>query len=383
MPAPRNSLNDHTIVETRRSPPPKRRARSPKRSRSPAVRATARKSPSPCFERRRRGRQSCREEEEDDDDEDDESSGDSEDDHEAVLEFKGVPHPGGVNRIRAMPQAGHIVATWADSGKVHMWNLMGQRKALDNKAEKYVANPKPIHTCEAHSQEGFAMDFNPQNTGHFLSGGNDGAIFLWEPVAGGWNVGSSSPFTGHSGSVEDLHWKRDAGSKAIFASCGSDHSVRVWDVREKSRSKAAVLISEAHGCDVNAISWSPCVAELLVSGADDGSFKIWDTRNTTAGPMANFRWHRKPVVSVDWHPTDETVLAVACDDDCISLWDMAVEDDAVGRDGPPGAEHFPPQLLFLHQGQREPKELRWHPQLPSVCVSTAGNGFNIFKTCNI
>mmetsp|Transcript_75781 Transcript_75781/g.225927 ORF Transcript_75781/g.225927 Transcript_75781/m.225927 type:complete len:204 (-) Transcript_75781:79-690(-) len=71
MPAPRNSLNDHTIVETRRSPPPKRRARSPKRSRSPAVRATARKSPSPCFERRRRGRQSCREEEEDDDDEED------------------------------------------------------------------------------------------------------------------------------------------------------------------------------------------------------------------------------------------------------------------------------------------------------------------------
>eukprot|EP00439_Symbiodinium_sp_Y106_P039447 s1922_g4.t2 len=59
--------------------------------------------------------------------------------------------------------------------------------------------------------------------------------------------------------------------------------------------------------------------------ADDGSFKIWDTRHVAAGPMANFKWHRQPICSVDWHPTDETVLAVASADDSASLWDMAVE----------------------------------------------------------
>jgi len=319
--------------------------------------------------------------EEDSEDEEDSSDGD---DHEAELGSKTVPHPGPVNRIRSMPQAGHIIASWAESGKVHMWNLQGQLKALDKADEKPASNPKPIFTFENHKQEGFALDFNPHVTGQFLSGDNTGSVFLWDPVPGGWSVGSDKPFRGHTGSVEDVHWKRDASTgRTVFASCGSDCSVRVWDVREPSREKAAQQIAKAHNADVNVISWSPCVADLLVSGSDDGGFKIWDIRNVAAGAMANFRWHKKPITSVSWHPSDDTCLSVASADDTVSLWDMAVEDDAVGREDPPGAEHFPSQLLFQHQGQRDVKELQWHPQLPGVCVTTAASGFNIFKTCNI
>jgi len=317
--------------------------------------------------------------------EDDESSDEeSDDEHEALLESKAVPHPGGVNRIRSMPQASSIVATWSDTGKVYMWNLDSQRKALDRPSEKALANPKPIHTCEAHGEEGFALDFSPHDTGRVLSGGNDGRIFLWEPVMGGWNVATSSAFQGHSAAVEDLQWKRaGSSSQSLFASCSVDHSVRVWDVRETGRKKSAVHVPDAHTSDVNVLSWSPCVGELLLTGSDDGGFKIWDTRNVSAGPMANFAWHRKPITSVDWHPTDETVLAVASEDHCVSLWDMAVEDDNGRREDPPGADHYPAQLLFLHQGLRDPKEVHWHPQLPSVCLTTAASGFNVFKTCNI
>jgi len=321
---------------------------------------------------------------EESDDEDDESESDEDDDHEAVLESKAVAHPGCVNRIRAMPQAGHIVATWSDTGKVYMWNLEAQRKALDRPSDKVSTNTRPIFTCEAHKEEGYAMDWSPHETGRFLSGGNDGLAFLWCPAPGGWKVASEDPFRGHSASVEDVQWKRHgAGAQSIFASCSSDKSFRVWDVREQSRTKSAVHVPEAHPTDVNVLCWSPCVGELIITGADDGGFKIWDTRNTGAGAMANFLWHRKPITSVDWHPTDETVMAVSSADDTVSIWDMAVEDDAEGAEKPPGAEHYPPQLLFLHMGQREPKELRWHPQIPSVCVSTAGSGFNIFKTCNV
>eukprot|EP00933_Yihiella_yeosuensis_P031808 TRINITY_DN25426_c0_g1_i1.p1 TRINITY_DN25426_c0_g1~~TRINITY_DN25426_c0_g1_i1.p1 ORF type:complete len:473 (-),score=129.37 TRINITY_DN25426_c0_g1_i1:96-1514(-) len=322
---------------------------------------------------------------EDEDSEDEDSGDDSEDEHEAVLESKAVVHPGAVNRVRSMPQAGHIVATWADTGKLHMWNLDAHRKALDKPTEKALPNAKPIFTCDAHKDEGFALDFSPHETGKFLSGSNTGQTFLWEPVAGGWSVGSDNPFGGHTSSVEDVQWKKTGTSaQHLFASCSSDGSCRVWDVREKNRKKSAVNVPEAHGgVDVNVLSWSPIVGELLVTGADDGGFKIWDTRNVGAGPMANFKWHRKPITSVDWHPTDETALAVASEDDCVSIWDMAVEDDAPGRDQVQGADYFPPQLLFVHQGQRDPKELRWHPQIPSVCVCTAATGFNVFKTCNV
>ncbi|CAE7321083.1 rrb1 [Symbiodinium natans] len=192
---------------------------------------------------------------EDDEDESEEEE-DSEDEHEAALESKTTPHPGGVNRVRAMPQAGHIVATWADTGKVHMWNLEAHRKALDKSGDKAPAHAKPIFTSEAHKDEGFAMDFSPHDTGRFLSGGNDALIMMAEPVPGGWKVASDQPFKAHKSSVEDVQWKKlGAGEKSSFASCSSDGSWKVWDIREKDRKKPAINVPDAHdGTDVNVLS---------------------------------------------------------------------------------------------------------------------------------
>lgn len=40
---------------------------------------------------------------------------------------------------------------------------------------------------------------------------------------------------------------------------------------------------------------------------------------------------------------------------------------------------IPPQLMFLHQGQKNMKELRFHPQFGTLIVTTAEDSFNLFR----
>ena len=77
---------------------------------------------------------------------------------------------------------------------------------------------------------------------------------------------------GHAGGGDDA----SPVEKDVFASCSVDRTVKIWDTRKRG---GAALSVEAHATDVNVISWNRITTHLLVSGADDGSFSVWDLRN--------------------------------------------------------------------------------------------------------
>ena len=117
---------------------------------------------------------------------------------------------------------------------------------------------------------------------------------------------------------------------------------------------------------------------------------MWDLRaiRGKSEPLAHFRYHQQPITSIEWAPHDESVLCVSCADNQVTVWDLSVEADeeaagAGGSAGPAKASDplsdFPPQLLFIHQGQSNVKEIRHHPQIPGVILSTAEDGLNVFK----
>jgi len=306
-------------------------------------------------------------------------------DDDPIVEERSFKHPGGVNRLRCMPQAPHIIATMADTQEVHIWDAEQQFKALDKPPTSRLQPLKPVFTFSGHADEGYALDWSKVTPGRLLTGDCKKFVYLWERTNTSWTV-AQAPYVGHTDSVEDIQWSPNESS--VFATCSVDKTIRIWDTRVKA--KCMVWVA-AHKTDVNVISWNAKVSHLLASGADDGSMKIWDLRNFKSNsPTANFHWHKSPLTSLEWHPTDESVIACSAADisdpslSQVSIWDMSLEPDedpAVGAD----ISHvdLPAQLLFVHQGQKNIKEVHWHPQVSSLLVSTALDGFNIFKPSNL
>jgi len=324
-------------------------------------------------------------------DEDSDAESDLSDlDDDPIVQNRSAPHPGCTNRIRCMPQKPNVVATWADTGKVHVWDISVPLNQLSGTAGAGATppwRPMPVFTFGGHATEGYAMDWSSTEPGRMVTGDCNKSIHLWNPAGSAagsaWTV-DNEPYVGHTASVEDLQWSPS--EKTVFVSCGVDKTVRVWDTRSRKKSMLAV---KAHETDVNVIAWNRLVSYLVVSGSDDGSFKIWDLRAFKAdAPAAHFKWHTDAINSVAWHPSDDSVLAVASADNTISLWDMSVEADSeeqseMDMGDKEQRRHVPPQMLFLHQGQRDPKEVRFHSQIPGVLVSTAADGFNLFKPMNL
>nr|XP_006000705.1 PREDICTED: glutamate-rich WD repeat-containing protein 1 [Latimeria chalumnae] len=294
-----------------------------------------------------------------------------------------------------------VAAVWSEKGQVEVYDLREQRAAVSDPQSLAIflqegqAKVQPLFTFAGHMTEGFAMDWSPKVPGRLATGDCNKNIHLWNARDGGtWHV-DQRPFTGHTKSVEDIQWSPNEAT--VFASCSVDATIRIWDIRAAPSKACMLTANQAHETDVNVISWNR-TEPFLLSGGDDGIIKVWDLRLFKKGSsVARFKQHSGPITSLEWHPSDSSVFAAAGADDQITQWDLAVERDqenetrGSGEDGDsqketdddPALSEIPPQLLFIHQGEQDIKEIHWHPQCTGVLISTALSGFNIFRTISV
>jgi ribosome assembly protein RRB1 len=334
----------------------------------------------------------------DDDNSDSDSDGDDEEDLDLdpVLEHYSLPHYGGVNRLRVQPQGQNIVATWSDAGKVNLYDITDIRTRFEASEGRGATSTSsaskkngPVFSYEGHGVEGFAMDWSTNDQGSFVSGDNDGNIHLWKAKEGTHNYAVTPSYESPSVSIEDLQWSPTEAT--VFCAAESGGHVAVYDTRAPHR---AMLRPCLHpNTDVNVLNWNKLVSNLLATGGDDGTLCVWDLRHFSDGakeasgakpkPLARFSCHQTPVTSVEWHPTDESMLTMS-DEVGVYIYDLSVEEDSQTHTTTTQiVADIPPQLLFCHSGSQQFKECHWHPQISSCVMTTAFTGFSVFIPSNL
>ncbi len=112
-----------------------------------------------------------------------------------------------------------------------------------------------------------------------MGGGGGGAP---NPVV----LSPESTFRYHTAAVEDVDWhNRDPN---MVGSCGDDGLICLWDVTRGNNdngnnngggSKPLHVIRNAHDGDVNGMEFHPTNEHLLASCGSDKVVKLWDMRN--------------------------------------------------------------------------------------------------------
>jgi len=314
------------------------------------------------------------------------------------MKFEKMKVSGNINRVKAMKNS-YLSAYWTDKGTVELIDLRSlinkietqQQEDIENSElfkpsnKKKKLNPKNISVNSFKRKlDGFGLDWSVHDDFLLAAGGNDKILEIYAPKDEMCSefVVRNTIVKAHDDAIEDIAWSPF--DRGVLATCSIDRSIRIWDEKVKG---AAITIPKAHASDVNVISFNPhnigkkdvkVKNVLLASGGDDGAVKVWDIRRPNNPLIDNIEWHKGPITSLSWDPYDDSQLAVSSEDNSLSIWDFSVEpDDQYLFDNK--NKQIPQQLVFLHQGQENIKDLKFHPLYKNFIVSTAQNGINVFK----
>ena len=228
-----------------------------------------------------------------------------------------------------------------------------------------------------HPQGIWALALTPDGR-RLATGGNDGAVVIWEVGTGAWSVfPTDRPSTvmclafspdgatiaaGYNGS-EVVLWNVATGEKrATFlghpnqflclafspdgrtlASGGAESNIRIWDV-QTGRTKSTLL--DHHGL-VSALQFAPD-GQTLASGCVSGMVKLWDLASGKGRELRGSNLQHNPILGLALSP-DGLMLAAGSETHGTRLWNVATgrESAMIGDE-----DQSIPEVAFTGDGQK-------------------------------
>ncbi|CAJ2675648.1 unnamed protein product [Trifolium pratense] len=187
------------------------------------------------------------------------------------------------------------------------------------KLDKIFARPF-IGAMDSHVDAISSMARNPSQLKEIFAGSMDGDIRLWDIAA----RRTICQFPGHRGGVQGLTVSTDG---RILVSCGTDSTVRLWNVPVSSFVDPYALIKQLEPASVypwkNAFraadhQWD---GEHFATGG--AQVDIWN--HNRSQPVNSFVWGSDTVISVRFNPGEPNLLASSASDRSINLYDLRMD----------------------------------------------------------
>lgn len=167
-----------------------------------------------------------------------------------------------------------VIANHTQDVKRTIWNsteAMCVSCGYDNSIRIYKEQDDDwveVEQLNGHDSTVWSVDFNKIGD-HLVSVSADETLKIWQKASSGSKFKNIVTLSGHhSRVIYDVSWSKING---YIASGSGDDSICIFS----DHFDLTTRVSPAHGSDVNCVEWNPSEADLLASGSDDGTIKIW------------------------------------------------------------------------------------------------------------
>ncbi len=160
----------------------------------------------------------------------------------------------------------------------------------------------------------------------FASGGADATVQLFDRAAGR----ALASLAGHAKRVNAVSFMESA---AALASASADGTVRLWRAGEDGASYACAATLEEGASGAVAVAAHPAGSGLLVTGAADGSWSLWD--GARGERLARADGGGAPAAAGALHP-DGLIWATGGADGAVRLWEVRGQSRAAELGGHAG-----------------------------------------------